>query len=86
MSVSTVFEVHATEDEPIRALLEEVRSLPIWERELATAHIMRHEADRRAERAAGALAILRLEEKKQERARATRAERSALTTDRQVEL
>lgn len=73
MSVQTVFEIHATEDEPIHAMLVGMSDLPHWERELLQAHLMRHEADRRAERAAGALAVIRLEEKKQERARATRA-------------
>lgn len=50
-----------------------MKDLPHWGRELLEAHLMRHEADRRAERAAGALAVIRLEERKQERTRATRA-------------
>ncbi len=80
MTVSIVFEVHATEDEPIHEMLQEIQSLPTWERELMTARIMRWEADRRAEEAAGARAVQEAETRRQARIRATR-ERNRLQRD-----
>ena len=73
-----MFEVHATEDEPLHATLAEIAALPHWERELMTARIMRFEADRRAEKASGAIALQEAEERRQARARATR-DRNKLT-------
>lgn len=72
MTVSIVFEVHASEDEPIHEMLQEIQSLPIWERELMTARIMRWEADRRIEEAAGARAVQEAEYRRQARIRETR--------------
>lgn len=72
MTVSMVFEVHATEDEPCRALLEEIDGLPHWERELMISRIMRWEADRRAECAAAAIALRDHEARRADRARLTR--------------
>jgi hypothetical protein len=81
MTVSIVFEVHATEDEPVHAMLQEIQALPIWERELMTARIMRWEADRRTEEAAGACAVQAAEDRRQARIRATRARNRATASE-----
>lgn len=72
MTVSMVFEVHATEEEPVHEMLQEIQSLGRWERELMTARIMRWEADRRAEEAAGFIALQAAEDRRQARIRETR--------------
>ena len=72
MTVSVLFEVQATEDEPIRNLLAEIDSLPHWERQLMTARVMRFRADQMAEEAAGHLALDSAEARRQERIRVTR--------------
>jgi hypothetical protein len=77
MSVTTVFEIHATDGEPIRDILADIDALPHWERELMIARIMRHEADRRAEQAAAALALQRAEDRRTSAARATREKNRA---------
>lgn len=74
MTVSTLFEVRATEDEPIRDLLAEIDALPHWERQLMTARVMRFRADQMAEEAAGVLAVAATEKRRQDRARTTRAQ------------
>lgn len=84
VTVSIVFEVHATEDEPVHAILQEIQSLPVWERELMTARIMRWEADRRTEEAAGARAVQEAEDRRQARIRETR-ERNRLTREPSVQ-
>lgn len=73
MTVSVLFELRATEDEPIRDLLADIDALPHWERQLMTARVMRFRADQMAEEAAGALAIAAAENRRQDRAQATRA-------------
>lgn len=84
MTVSIVFEVHATEDEPIHEMLEEIQALPIWDRDLMTARIMRWEADRRTEAAAGARAVREAEDRRQARIRETR-ERNRLARESPVQ-
>ena len=76
MTVSILFEVRATPEEPLNDLLSEIDRLPHWERQLMTARIMRFRADQLAEEAAGALAVERREEQRQARIRATREQRS----------
>lgn len=73
VSVQTVFEIHATEDEPLHAMLQEVQSLPIYERELVTARLMVHEGTRRAEAAAASIALRDQEQRRTNLARTTRA-------------
>lgn len=77
MTVSILFEVQASQDEPIRDLLAEIDSLPHWERQLMTARVMRFRADQMAEEAAGQLALDRAEARRQERIRATRDRKKA---------
>lgn len=72
MTVSVLFELQATEDEPIREILTEIDAMPHWERQLMTARIMRFRADQMAEEAAGALALQASEDRRQARARETR--------------
>ena len=83
MTVSILFEVQATDDEPIRDLLAEIDALPHWERQLMTARVMRFRADQMAEEAAGQLALQRVEARRQERIRATRERKrkEAVSTD-----
>ncbi|MFF7681484.1 hypothetical protein ACFZA2_01895 [Microbacterium sp. NPDC007973] len=80
MSVQTVFEIHATEDEPIHAMLREVQTLPTYERELVTARLMVHEGTRRAEAAAASIALRNQEQRRTSLARATRARNRKLGT------
>lgn len=77
MTVSIVFEVQATPDEPIAELLAEIARLPHWERQLMNAKIMRFRADQMAEEAAGQIALNAQEERRQARARETRARKAA---------
>jgi hypothetical protein len=72
-----VFEVQTTPDEPLNELLTEINGLPHWERELMIAKVMRFRADQMAEEAAGRLAVQAVEDRRQERIRATRARNRA---------
>lgn len=72
MSVSIIFEVQTTPDEPLSDLLTEIDALPHWERQLMTARVMRFRADQMAEEAAGHLAVAAVEERRQARIRETR--------------
>lgn len=72
MTVSVLFEVQTTPDEPLHAMLSEVDALPHWERQMMIARVMRFRADQIAEEAAGALAVQAVEDRRQARARATR--------------
>lgn len=72
MSVSIIFEVQTTPDEPLNDLLTEIDALPYWERQLMTARVMRFRADQMAEEAAGHLAVAAVEERRQARIRETR--------------
>ncbi len=72
MTVSVIFEVQTTPDEPLNALLAEIDALPHWERQLMTARVMRFRADQMAEEAAGQLAVAAVEERRQARIRETR--------------
>jgi len=72
MTVSIIFEVRTTPDEPLNDLLAEIDALPHWERQLMTARVMRFRADQMAEEAAGQLAVAAVEERRQARIRATR--------------
>lgn len=58
-------------------MLEEIDRLPHWERQLMTARVMRFRADQMAEEAAGAIAVQRTEDRRQERARLTRERNAA---------
>lgn len=72
MTVSIIFEVQTTPDEPLNDLLAEIDALPHWERQLMTARVMRFRADQMAEEAAGQLAVAAVEERRQARIRETR--------------
>lgn len=72
MTVSVLFEVQTTQDEPLHAMLSEIDALPHWERQLMIARVMRFRADQITEEAAGALAVQAAEERRQARIRATR--------------
>lgn len=77
MTVSILFEVQTTPDEPLHEMLTEIDALPHWERQMIIARVMRFRADQIAEEAAGALAVQAAEDRRQARARATR-ERNAM--------
>jgi hypothetical protein len=72
MTVSIVFEVRTTPDEPLHAMLSEIDTLPHWERQLMIGRVMRFRADQIVEEAAGALAVQAAEDRRQARIRATR--------------
>jgi hypothetical protein len=80
MSVAVVFEVQATPDEPLHELLADIEALPHWERQMMIARVMRFRADQMAEEATGALAVQAVEDRRQERIRATRARNRATDT------
>ena len=77
MTVSILFEVRATPEEPLNDLLSEIDRLPHWERQLMTARVMRFRADQLAEEAAGAMAVEKREAQRQARIRATRERNKA---------
>lgn len=84
MTVSILFAVQTTPDEPLNDLLTEIDGLPHWERQLMTARVMRFRADQMAEEAAGHLAVQAAEDRRQARIRATKARnRAAQTTEQQ---
>ncbi len=80
MTVSVLFEVRATPDEPMHALLADVDALPHWERQLVIADVMRFRADQMTIEAAGARAVQAAEDRRQARIRATRAANKAVAT------
>lgn len=72
MTVSVLFEVQTTPDEPLHELLSEIDKMPHWERQLMIGRVMRFRADQITEEAAGALALQAAEDRRQARIRATR--------------
>lgn len=72
MTVSIVFEVQTTPDEPLHAMLAEIDALPHWERQMMIGRVMRFRGDQIIEEASGALAVQAAEDRRQERIRATR--------------
>ena len=81
MTVSIVFEVQTTPEEPLHEMLTEIDKLPHWERQLMIARVMRFRADQIAEEAAGALAVQVVEDRRQARIRATRARNKQSSAD-----
>lgn len=83
MTVSILFEVQTTPDEPLHELLAEIDKMPHWERQLMIARVMQFRASQIAEEAAGALAVQAVEDRRQARIRATR-ERKRHAEERSV--
>lgn len=77
MTVSILFEVQTTPDEPLHALLSDIDKMPHWERQMMIARVMRFRADQIAEEASGALAVQAAEDQRQARIRATRERNKA---------
>lgn len=75
MSVSIVFEVQATPDEPIHEMLKDIDQLPHWEKQLLIGKIMQFRGQQIIEEAAGVIAIDKREAQRQARIRATRKAR-----------